>query len=93
VGGQYYSPTLASGAAIGYDLGGQMLWENAPTDPGAGDGLSFLHFDASIAGAPFSGAPEPEGWALMLVGLGLAGASVRRRRAQGAVPAGAARLS
>ena len=37
--------------------------------------------------APFSAAPEPSQWALLLAGLGLAGASMRRRRTGGATVA------
>jgi hypothetical protein len=35
-----------------------------------------------VAGAQILGVPEPSSWALMIGGFGLAGASLRRRRAQ-----------
>lgn len=46
-----------------------------------GVGLDNVTFD-SMGGAPVGGAvPEPATWAMMIAGFGLAGASLRRRRA------------
>ena len=46
-----------------------------------GVGLDNVTFD-SLGGAPVGGAvPEPATWAMMITGFGLAGASLRRRRA------------
>jgi hypothetical protein len=44
-------------------------------------GFSSLHLDFQTAAAPVDGVPEPQGWALMIAGFGLAGAALRRRRA------------
>ena len=76
--GVFYSPTLPSGAKIAYDMGGSTFLERAPSDPGLTDiGGTF---DLSIAGSPLtSGAPEPRTWALMLSGLCLVGAALRRQ--------------
>jgi hypothetical protein len=44
-----------------------------------------LEFSASIGDTPPSGVPEPAAWALMLIGIGAAGAAVRGSRRQRAI--------
>jgi hypothetical protein len=44
-----------------------------------GDYLVNNHFIDPLAAS--TGVPEPTGWALMIAGLSLAGANLRRRRA------------
>lgn len=46
-----------------------------------GDGSSFTLDDVSFGAAPsVSAAPEPSTWAMLILGFGLAGAALRRRR-------------
>ena len=42
---------------------------------------NYIGFDNITLGSATAGAPEPGTWALMFVGVGLAGAALRRRRA------------
>lgn len=48
---------------------------------GTNDGYFVWHGDAGTTFTPATGVPEPAGWALMLVGIGLAGAALRSRNA------------
>lgn len=50
-------------------------------NPGTSDvfGISQLQFN-STASAPVTTAPEPRSWALMMVGIGMGGAALRRNR-------------
>lgn len=72
--GDYPTANLPDGAFIGYDVGGKRYWELAPADPGL---FSY--------GGTFNalGTPEPQTWALMFIGFGAIGASLRRSRTLG----------
>lgn len=86
-----------SGDFFEADFGGVTLLVNPPTEStthyafsnvsvGAGAALTFTTFNApayyTLDNISVSGAvPEPMTWALMISGFGLAGASLRRRRA------------
>lgn len=45
------------------------------------NGAEFHQFDNLVVETVAAGVPEPANWAMLLVGFGLAGAAVRRRRA------------
>jgi hypothetical protein len=63
---------------------GTIYAGEAHVDPSAT--LVDLTYDA-IGSGTITGVPEPESWALMIAGLGLAGAALRSRRRQTAVSA------
>ena len=48
---------------------------------------NYIGFDDITLGSATAGAPEPGTWALMFVGVGMAGAALRRRRAPAAAAA------
>ena len=68
----YYNNIPNNGAAEGYYLI-QRSTDPTPNDPSAPFGESIT-FTTSV--------PEPASWAMMIVGLGLAGATFRRRVAK-----------
>jgi len=81
---QYVTPTFqnylsrgvaGSGAAETFNGGGswQQNYENMPS-------VAVALYDTSY-GSAGGGVPEPASWALMIGGFGLAGATLRRRRA------------
>ena len=46
-----------------------------------GGGKAFTLRPNDLVGPPAPGVPEPQSWAMMIAGFGLAGAAMRRRRA------------
>jgi hypothetical protein len=81
---------LFSVAAHGGNADSQFIWEESSQTNGAwstngggayrpnmGEAQAF-----SLIGTVSSGAPEPEAWALMIMGLGGVGGLLRRRRVQ-----------
>ncbi|MBS0334489.1 MAG: PEPxxWA-CTERM sorting domain-containing protein [Proteobacteria bacterium] len=83
--------TAPTGAPIDLGVNGSAIWGNAVGGPmdgistsahwiwSATDPSGEAFFSATIA--PIGGAvPEPSEWALMIMGFGLAGAALRRRR-------------
>jgi hypothetical protein len=79
-------------------LGGALVWSDPSQQLTAADGSRFTVSFADIKGLEFgrsvrtpvtvtldsvaSAVPEPATWAMMLIGLGTIGASVRRRKAR-----------
>jgi hypothetical protein len=70
-----------------FGTGGHMLWQTGSfTFTGTGSDVIQLRATVPGNGGVFfdnvsvSGAPEPASWALMIGGLGLTGATLRRRR-------------
>lgn len=76
---------LASGDYIHlkFNAGGTDYLGTAHFTNGFHPGLDFIEYDtlANVQAAS-AGVPEPEVWALLIAGFGLAGAGLRRRRAQ-----------
>jgi len=74
-----------------FGTGGHMLWQTG-SFTFTGTGHDAIQLQATVPGnggvffdnVSVSGAPEPAAWALMIGGFGLAGASLRRRRAAAA---------
>lgn len=60
--------------------------------PGGGDDVTTIVNPPSAGPAPVPGIPEPGSWLMMIVGFGLTGAVLRRRRLASA-PAGPLQLS
>ncbi len=64
------------------------LWAIQFGNGGASGPTNELYFSAGIGGenhglfGEISSVPEPASWALMLVGVGLAGGAARRRRSE-----------
>jgi hypothetical protein len=58
----------------------RLIMEYGTLDVGA-EGGSFVHVHGLAEVTRLDAAPEPETWALMILGFGLVGAVLRRRRA------------
>jgi PEP-CTERM motif len=79
---------------ISPDLYGELLLELSPSSPSAGtvsaeeatadclgcDVIATRYSTGGVYTFGISGVPEPASWALMIVGVGLAGAQLRHRR-------------
>ena len=80
-GSDLFSPATAFngdqgvGRRISYDFGGAAV--NTITFGSTGNSFEFDNLAAGVAGA----VPEPATWAMMLLGFGALGATLRRRRA------------
>ena len=82
--------SLVAQTATGYQLlgaNGIFTSQGGPLnlvywDSNNGDNFGAITFDITAV-------PEPATWGMMILGMGLIGAFVRRRRAGGAVPAAA----
>lgn len=77
---------LAAGTVVGFGGGDfdTLRYTDIATNNGLPNVPAFDTVNAQFAGAPGTGpaaAPEPAAWATMILGLGLAGAGLRRRRA------------
>ena len=70
------------------DFGFNVWSQAARSTPGPGGAIQRTNVDFAPEHGAISAAPEPASWALMISGCGLAGATLRRRRAQIAVGAG-----
>lgn len=78
---------------VATDLSHTLTWRgissltvggNAVTDFTAFSPTSGFDFRRGIVDPPTGGVPEPASWAMLIVGFGLTGASMRRRRVAGA---------
>jgi hypothetical protein len=93
----FYTPNwqieqLALSGLAGFTLGDTLQLSVLASDcqPTAHYGYVYLDgFGAAIPDpGPIGGVPEPAPWAMMIVGMGLTGAMVRRRRSQKILAAG-----
>jgi hypothetical protein len=71
--------TQAQGLGLNYLIGGQSSENGSYPDLGAGSGFLGVSAIGTIAGP---GVPEPSTWAMMIVGIGFAGAAMRGRNRQ-----------
>jgi len=87
-GGNVFHVSAANDPAL-FGYGGHMLWQTGAFSF-VGTGHDTIQLQATVPGnggvffdnvSVMGGAPEPAAWALMIGGFGLAGASLRRRRA------------
>ncbi|UZK67718.1 PEPxxWA-CTERM sorting domain-containing protein [Sphingomonas sp. M1-B02] len=82
--GLVYGPNinLSTGAAVGPDAyaGGSIIANSGLTGICSGGGVCDANF--RFSGTSVSAVPEPTTWAMMVVGFGMVGGALRRRRPQ-----------
>ncbi len=83
-GGGNYGPTGYEGPGTSFSVADADHGRVSFTTPIASGGTAWFALESNLAtagGAPItvSGTPEPESWALLLVGFGAVGATLRRR--------------
>lgn len=78
VGQSSYRPVLALSAFDGFDAAG--TWTLKAADTSGGISGSYGGWSLQLTEQVVSAVPEPATWALMIMGFGLAGSALRKRR-------------
>jgi hypothetical protein len=72
-----------------YYYGSPDYYAHVEFDPAGTEyvGTFTISSDGGLASISYAAAPEPEAWALLVAGVGLAGGALRRSRRSAAAPA------